>query len=87
VLDRAAQRRERSFVAQVVPLGPAVEAEQEIGAALVGAERLHEQLAAVRGHGEVGGGTAGVDARRDDAVQRESHGSESIGDGDARWLA
>ena len=45
VLHGALQRRERSLVAEVAGEEAAVEAEQQIGAALVGAERLDEQLA------------------------------------------
>ena len=54
VLDGAPQRQERSFVAEVAGEEAAVEAEQQIGAALVRAERLEEQLGAVGLDAEVG---------------------------------
>ena len=62
VLDGAPQRRVGLLVAEVPGLDPPVDAEHEIGAALVGTERLHEQLRAIGRGGEVGGRAAGVEA-------------------------
>ena len=62
VLDRAPQRGERSLVAQLVTADLAVHPEQEVGAALVGSERLDEQRLAVRRGPEVRRRAAGVDA-------------------------
>ena len=62
VLDGAAQRAERSLVSEVAGLDAAVEAEQHVGTALVRAERLDEQPAAIGVDTEVGRRPAGVDA-------------------------
>jgi hypothetical protein len=43
VLDAAPERREGALVAEVAAVDVAIEAEQQVGAALVLAERLHEQ--------------------------------------------
>ena len=64
VLDRPAQRGERSLVAEVAAPERAVHAEQEVGAALVGAERLDEVAAAVGAGAEVRRRPTGVDAGR-----------------------
>ena len=64
VLHARAATTERPFVAEVAGLETAVEAEQQVGAALVGAERLDEELRAVRVDAEVGRGSPGVDAGR-----------------------
>ena len=61
VLDRAPQRRERPLVAHVLEPHRAVEAEQQVGAALLGADHLHEGGAAVAERGEVRRRAAGVD--------------------------
>ena len=80
VLDGAAQRRERLLVAEVVGLQAPVHAEHEVGAALVVAEGLHEQLPAVDGLPEVRRGAASVDARRFEPAQRHVHPGEPGGD-------
>ena len=67
VLDGPAQRRERPLVVQVREAGPAVEAEQEVGAALVLAQGLDEQRGAVRPGGRVRRSSPG---RRREGLER-----------------
>ena len=81
MLDGALQRLERSLVAEVAGLEAAVEAEQQIGAALVGAERLDEELGAVGIDTEVGRGPAGVDAGPLESAHGQSDGAEPVDDG------
>ena len=80
VLDGAAQRRERSFVAEVAALQLAVDPEHEVGAAFVLAEDLHEQPIAARHDGEVRRRSACIDTRRCDLVDREADCGEPGGD-------
>ncbi len=80
VLDGPTQRRERALVAEVAALQLAVDPEHEVGAALVPSEHLHEQSITVGRHREVGGRSAGVDARRRDVVDGEPDRRQSGGD-------
>ncbi len=61
VLDGAAQRRERALVADVLQAQEPVEAIEQVGGALLGAERLHEHLGAVGEPAHVRPGAARVD--------------------------
>ncbi len=61
MLDTASERIERLLVSEVVRLEAAIHAEQLVGAALVGAESLDEQLRAVGADTQVGRRPAGVD--------------------------
>ena len=81
VLDGAPQRQERLLVAEVAGQETAVEAEQQVGAALVGAERLDEQLGAVRFDTEVRRRPASVDSRAIELAQGDPDGGEPVDDG------
>jgi hypothetical protein len=81
VLDGPAQRPEALLVAEVARHDPAVEAEQQVGAALVHPQRLDEQAAAVAGVGEVRSGAAGVQAGLVDAGDGHAHVRQAVGDG------
>ena len=64
---------ERSLVPEVAGLEAAVEAEEQVGTALVGAERLDEQLGTIGADTEVGRGSAGIDAGLLESLHGQSH--------------
>ena len=71
------------LVAEVLALSPPVDAEQEVGAALVLAEGLDEQLLPVGGDTEVRRRAPGVDARPLQALEWHAHRCQALGDGEA----
>jgi hypothetical protein len=71
VLDAPPQGRERTLVTDVFePDGP-IHAEEQVGAALIGADHLHEAGGAVAEIGEVGGRAPGVDVGGPQPVDRQ----------------
>ncbi len=80
VLDRSAQRRERPLVAAISPTQGAVHPEQQVGAALVGAERLDEVAAAVGGRAEVRRRPTCVHLRRVEGGERQPDDVETVAD-------
>ena len=78
VLDAAPERVERLLVSEVVRLEAAVHAEQLVGAALVGAERLDEQLGAVGADTEVRRRPAGVDPGPLESLHGQPDGVEPV---------
>ena len=70
VFDRAAQRRVATLVAEVARQDLAVHPEEEVGAAFVATQCLHEQRAPVDGAGEVWSRAACVETRLLDARER-----------------
>ena len=83
VLDHALQRREGAAVAHVLEAQEAVDAEHQVGAALVAAQHLDEERAPVLGLAEVGGGAAGVDAGAREPGQRDTGAGHGLHDGGA----
>ena len=81
VLDGSAQRREGPLVAEVVALDPTVDPEQQVGAALVLAEHLDEELVPALGGGEVRRRAASVDAGGMDLGQWKADAGHAGGDG------
>ena len=81
VLDGAAQRGERPLVAEVVGLEPPVEAEQQVGAALVVAERLDEQLRRRRWRRRSTASIRGRRRRPLELAQRQPDCGEPVDDG------
>ena len=87
VLDHALKRREGATVAHVLEAQEAVDAEHQVGAALVAAQHLDEEGAPVLGLTEVGGGASGVDAGAREPRQRDTGSGHGLHDsGAARSL-
>ena len=87
VLDGTSERRERRFVADVAQTGAAVEAEEEIGVALVTAQDLHEHTVAVVERAEVRGRPACVDGGGLEIAEREPGPRHRSADGGVGGVA
>ena len=83
VLDHALERREGAAVAHVLDAQEAVEAEHQVGAALVLAQHLDEEPPPVLGLAEVGGGAARVDAGAGEPSQGHPGPGHGLDDGRA----
>ena len=81
MLDGAAQRRERLLVAEITGLDPPVQAEHQVGTALVLAQRVDAQLATALSDPEVRRRPAGGDARLVQLLQRKPDAGEAVDDG------
>ena len=72
MLDGSSQRREGALVAELAPPQRSIEPEQQVGAALVGAEGLDEVPLAVGTATEVGRRTARVHTGGREVGEREA---------------
>ena len=85
VLDHALQGRERAAVADVLEAQEPVDAEHQVGAALVAPQHLDEQRPTIVGIGEVGRGASRVDAGAGEPRQGHAGSRHGGDDRGAPW--